>query len=74
MRPDGAQVASAGRDGVVVVTDMRRGLVLAVLKPHNDFVTGLLFSERSDILVTASRVGEVFVWNGEAWCDYMGNT
>ncbi|EFJ51236.1 hypothetical protein VOLCADRAFT_88109 [Volvox carteri f. nagariensis] len=67
MRPDGAQVASAGRDGMVVVTDMRRGLVVAALNAHTDFVTGLLFSERSDLLVTASRVGEVFVWNAKAY-------
>ncbi|GIL81855.1 hypothetical protein Vretimale_1435 [Volvox reticuliferus] len=67
MRPDGAQVASAGRDGIVVITDMRRGLVVATLNAHSDFVTGLLFSERSDLLVTASRVGEVFVWNAKIY-------
>ncbi|GIL43770.1 hypothetical protein Vafri_1390 [Volvox africanus] len=67
MRPDGAQVASAGRDGIVVITDMRRGLVVATLNSHSDFVTGVLFSERSDLLVTASRVGEVFVWNAKMY-------
>ncbi|KXZ50265.1 hypothetical protein GPECTOR_17g904 [Gonium pectorale] len=67
MRPDGAQVAAAGRDGTVIVTDMRRGAVTAVLNGHNDFVTGLMFSERSDLLVSASRVGEVSVWNARAY-------
>lgn len=66
MRPDGMQVASAGRDGSVLVTDLRRGLVVATLAHHTDFVTGLVYSERSDILVSATRVGEVAVWNGEA--------
>lgn len=68
VRPDGGQVASAGRDGAVVVTDLRRGMVVAHLTAHHDFVTGLLYSPRSDLLVSASRVGEVLVWDGEwAW-------
>ncbi|KAG2499706.1 hypothetical protein HYH03_002641 [Edaphochlamys debaryana] len=67
MRPDGTQVASAGRDGSIVVTDMRRGMVVAVLAAHSDFVTGLLYSHRSDLLISASRVGQVSVWNAKQY-------
>ncbi|GFR49848.1 hypothetical protein Agub_g11948 [Astrephomene gubernaculifera] len=67
MRPDGAHVASAGRDGAVVITDVARGQVVSILCGHNDFVTGLLYSDRSDVLVTASRVGEVSVWSAKPY-------
>lgn len=61
--PDGARVATGGRDGRVRVRDPASGRILADLGSHDGQVRWVAFSPDSTRLVTAGNDASVRVWD-----------
>jgi WD40 repeat protein len=59
--PDGSRVATIGSDNIVRVLNAASGRVLALLKGHDDPVTGASFSPDGKLILTFSK--EAILWD-----------
>jgi WD40 repeat protein/serine/threonine protein kinase len=61
--PDGARIATGGKDGLVHVWDARSGARLVTLSGHTADVWGVRFSPDGARLVTSSQDGTARIWD-----------
>ena len=61
--PDGKRVASASRDGEVVLWDAAAGVESARLRPQAGPLTDVAFSPDGDLLAATTESGRVLVWD-----------
>src|SRR5262249_30266806 len=60
--PNGRQLATAGKDGVVRVWDPESGRLVVPLKGHTSNVTQLIWEVESRWLLSSGADGKVFFW------------
>ncbi len=63
--PDGARVASGGRDNLVRLWDTTTNAPLMTLSGHTDWVTRVIFNHAGDILASASRDNRIILWDAQ---------
>ncbi|MDW8351478.1 MAG: hypothetical protein RML99_06170 [Anaerolineae bacterium] len=61
--PDGSSIVTADADGVVLVWNLRPGVVLAALEGHIGSVNSAHFSPQGDLILTASDDGTARIWD-----------
>lgn len=61
--PDGARLASGGRDGSIFVVDTKTGRDLMRLTEHTDTINALVFSPDGNRLASSGRDGKILVWD-----------
>jgi WD40 repeat protein len=72
--PDGATLATAGREGRVKLWDLRTGRLTLVLKGHTATVTSLEFSPDGRTLYSSSWDGTTRIWRAATLAEVDGST
>jgi WD40 repeat protein len=62
-RPDGAQIASAGRDNTIRLWDGATPAPGAILEGHTDWINALAYSPDGSILASSSEDGTIRLWD-----------
>ncbi len=65
--PDGTTLASARRDGTVMLWDVASGKSIATIEAHEAQVLSVSFSSDGAILASGSSDGTVKLWDTETW-------
>ena len=76
-RPDGARLASAGRDRTVKLWDAATGIVLRTFAKHTGPINCVQFGPKGNLLASASTDGTVKIWDvatGAIIYDFHGHT
>jgi WD40 repeat protein len=63
VRPDGAQLASAGSDGTLRIWDLSTGREIHTLRGHNGAILDAAFSADSTLIASAGVDGRVRLWD-----------
>ena len=61
--PDGAILASGGKDKRISFWQTSTGKKIATLYAHPEEIAGLAFADNGKILVSANKGGNIFLWN-----------
>ncbi|OMJ75650.1 hypothetical protein SteCoe_25176 [Stentor coeruleus] len=62
-------IASAGEDKKIYLWDVKKNFQLDTLRGHTRFITKVIFSPESNILISICQESRIIIWNVETKCN-----